>query len=72
MLKSVRTATVPFNDVAPMESISLASFAMATEVNENAGNKALGIFEFPSNPGIPLGILIALLSTLSFNALDVK
>ena len=41
-------------------------------MNENAGSKKLGIFEFPSNPGIPFGTLIELLSTLLFRDVAVK
>ena len=55
-----------------MFNISVALFAIDTDVKENAGNKKLGIFALPSNPGIPFGTLIALLSTLLFKALAVK
>ena len=72
MLKSVLTTTVPLMEVAPIFNMSDALFAVTTEVKENAGNKKLGIFELASNPGTPLGILIALLSNLLFNALAVK
>ena len=72
LLKSVLTATVPLIEVAPIFNMSVALFAIETEVKENAGNKKLGILELPSNPGTPLGVFIELLSTLLFKAFAVK
>ena len=59
-------------EVAPIFNISVALFAIETDVKENAGNKKLGILELPSKPGIPLGVLMALISTLLLSALEVK
>jgi len=59
-------------EVAPIFNISVALFAIETDVKENAGNKKLGILELPSKPGMPLGVLMALLSTLLLSALEVK